>query len=73
MTDENESPVVKKIEELQRAFGEIKCAECRHVFDEVEIFGLHQCPKCYKVFCDKCIAIHAFDSGSRSRCATCCK
>lgn len=74
MTDENaESSMVKKFEELQRASGEIKCAECRHVFDEVEFFGLLQCPKCYKVFCGNCLTIHAFESGSQSRCVTCCK
>jgi Zn finger protein HypA/HybF involved in hydrogenase expression len=53
LTDENnESPVGKKLEELERASGEIKCAECRHVFELDELFGICQCPKCYKVFCD---------------------
>ena len=43
LTDEDvDSPIIKKIEELQRASGEIKCAECRHIFDTDEIFGMLQ-------------------------------
>ena len=66
--DENiESPMSKKIEELQRASGEIKYAECRHIFESDEIFGMQQCPECCRVFCStNCLVIHAA-GGSHNR------
>jgi len=45
LTDENlESPVSKKLEELERA--QIRCAECGHVFDSLDVgnMGLVEFP-----------------------------